>query len=869
VELKKYQKKVLDDLDSYLSFLNQADNISTAYTLHWNSLGVRVGFNGMPPYNDTIPGVPHVCFKVPTGGGKTFLACCAIRHIYDAMPSISQRVIVWLVPSNAILEQTVRNLGNPQHPYHQRLQQDFDGKIVVLNKEQLLNGQNFTPSSVAEQVSVCIMSFDSLRSAKKDGRKVYQQNGNLKQFAAYYDDPSILLADTDETALIQVLRYLNPVVIVDESHNAQSDLSVEMLNNLNPCFVLDLTATPKSNSNVISSVDANKLKAEDMVKLPVVVFNRATAQDVVLDAIKFRGCIEAQAKNEQATSDTYIRPIVLFQAQAKGNENSTTFEKLKRQLVDKGIPEEQIAIKTAEINELKNIDLQSPECPIRYIITINALKEGWDCPFAYILATLANKSSDVDVQQIVGRILRQPYAHTYTQDLLNTSYVLTSSNKFYETVQKLIDGLKFAGFSKKDYRLGNAAPDTEPEQPPADTAQTSSSEESISKEDVLSNLDPHEVHQALNGEKGDSAVERMVTEQKAAVKSYQHEIQEQENSGMVGGELGSMMNQIQFQPSVAETAESLLIPQFCIGIEPNLLNKYTLLAKENLSEGFSLNQQPADVNFETTKGDAVLIDLKKGDEVPKYKQMQNRQLKWFEKSLSRKAPDDAKQECARALTNSISGKKKNTIPEQDIFGYVLRVLNTVDANQISIIGGSLPFYATKIKERIDQLEDEYRQQLFKKLLMSKEIFCKPTYKLPKVIAPTKTIDSIDNSLYTEEFNDMNNFELETISRVSSCDILWWHRIIERKRKPETEFCINGFINYYPDFMIYTKKRNLVLLETKGSDRDNTNSKEKLYLGNAWASSSGDKFQHFMVFDQDVQMEGSLTLDEFIGILKKL
>lgn len=397
MELKKYQKKVLDDLDSYLSFLNQADNISTAYTLHWNSLGVRVGFNGMPPYNDTIPGVPHVCFKVPTGGGKTFLACCAIRHIYDAMPSISQRVIVWLVPSNAILEQTVRNLGNPQHPYHQRLQQDFDGKIVVLNKEQLLNGQNFTPSSVAEQVSVCIMSFDSLRSAKKDGRKVYQQNGNLKQFAAYYDDPSILLADTDETALIQVLRYLNPVVIVDESHNAQSDLSVEMLNNLNPCFVLDLTATPKSNSNVISSVDANKLKAEDMVKLPVVVFNRATAQDVVLDAIKFRGCIEAQAKNEQATSGTYIRPIVLFQAQAKGNENSTTFEKLKRQLVDKGIPEEQIAIKTAEINELKNIDLQSPECPIRYIITINALKEGWDCPFAYILATLANKSSDVDV----------------------------------------------------------------------------------------------------------------------------------------------------------------------------------------------------------------------------------------------------------------------------------------------------------------------------------------------------------------------------------------------------------------------------------------------------------------------------------------
>lgn len=65
----------------------------------------------------------------------------------------------------------------------------------------------------------------------------------------------------------------------------------------------------------------------------------------------------------------------------------------------------------------------SRACEVRYIITVNALKEGWDCPFAYILATLANKTSRVDVEQILGRILRQPYTTQHQNPLLNLSYV--------------------------------------------------------------------------------------------------------------------------------------------------------------------------------------------------------------------------------------------------------------------------------------------------------------------------------------------------------------------------------------------------------------------------------------------------------------
>ena len=50
--------------------------------------------------------------------------------------------------------------------------------------------------------------------------------------------------------------------------------------------------------------------------------------------------------------------------------------------MDCAIPKKEIAIKTGDKDELKNVDLLFPDCPIRYIITVNALKEGWDYPFA-------------------------------------------------------------------------------------------------------------------------------------------------------------------------------------------------------------------------------------------------------------------------------------------------------------------------------------------------------------------------------------------------------------------------------------------------------------------------------------------------------
>lgn len=338
MELKNYQKTVITDLKCYLNHLNRTHSADTAYRDFWLDKGITVGENLIPAYKNTIQNTPHICFKVPTGGGKTYLAAAAIKPILSSMPETKQKLVVWLVPSDTILEQTTKNLQNPDHPYHQKLAADFGGKLAIYTKHQLLNGQNFSPAALSDQLSLIILSYDSLRSKTKENHKLYQENGSLASFPAHYRTPQTLLKGIDETAAIQVINQLSPIVIVDESHHATTDLSIEMLKNLNPSFILDLTATPKTNSNIISYVDASQLKRENMVKLPVIVYNRKTKDDVIYTAIDLRTKLEQFATEEQTKTGTYIRPIVLFQAEPRGKETAETYQKIKENLIKAGIP---------------------------------------------------------------------------------------------------------------------------------------------------------------------------------------------------------------------------------------------------------------------------------------------------------------------------------------------------------------------------------------------------------------------------------------------------------------------------------------------------------------------------------------------------
>lgn len=882
MELKNYQIQVIRDLERFLELLIEKQSISSAYSTLWNGKGVNVGIDGMPPYNSELAGVPQVCFKVPTGGGKTFLAANSIKPIFDSMPHIHPKAVVWLVPSDAILTQTYRTLTDKNHDYRKKIDVDFGNKVEIYSKQQLLNGQNFNPTSVSDNLSVFVLSYDSFRTSKKDGRKAYQENGSLLPFIRFKQDSGSLLEDTDETALIQVIRKLNPVVIVDESHHATSKLSKEMLQNFNPSFVLDLTATPKNGSNIISFVDARQLKAENMVKLPVIVYNRKSQEDVFVSAISLRRKLENEAVEEQKNGGRYIRPIVLFQAQPRTNDDSTTYDKIKHTLIDMGIPESEIAIKTADRDELKNIDLSSHDCSIRYIITVNALKEGWDCPFAYILATVANRTSSIDVEQILGRILRLPNTRKNEREVLNLSYVITSSNAFYATLDKVVAGLNAAGFTSKDYRIDDyVEPNTEfsVEQvgniqtelklDTDDTNNVSDEIDSLNVDFVREQISPfvnNENMESQSQSKVNDAVTDMLDHAKTQNELYWKDFEKTEEYVPVPPEVGNKMKHYKVNQLYASEAEQLEIPQFMIETGRSLFSEHEhqVLTKENLYAGFSLLDKDTVIDFDSIDSEIARIDIDDSDALPKAWKLQgfdSQNVKqWFDEQ-----PSDRKMRlCKDMIIKKLS--KNNAINDRDLEVYVDRIIQNLTEDQLTDIEQTPGIYVLKINKKVNSFLNEYAKKMFYEWVEQDKISCQPSYKLPKEISPTETIASIPKSLYSEEENFDTEYERKVVMELSSLNnIKWWHRNMARKG-----FAINGAVNAYPDIMVRTESGKLLLIETKGDQLENSESREKAETGAKWAEMAGRMYKYYMVFEtKNPGYNGAYSYEEFMRIVKEL
>lgn len=864
MELKRFQKQVISDLNRYCELLNSTNSVSKTYTDFWAEKNVIVGFGGMPSYNNTIENTPHVCFKVPTGGGKTFLACNALKTIFDNLPSKKAKLVVWLVPSDAILTQTLKNLSDPSHDYRRKIEADFNGRVQVYSKQQVLDGQQFNPTTVNEQLCIVVMSFDSFRIKNKDGRKVYQENGNLQSFSKFISTPETLIEGVDDTALIQVFNQLSPVVIVDESHHTTGELSIEMLKNLNPSFILDLTATPRQNSNIISYVDAAQLKAENMVKLPVIVYNRPSQEEVIADALDLRNKLEETARAE--TSGRYIRPIVLFQAQPKQAENKETFEKLKKRLVDNGIPEEEIAIKTAEINELKSVDLQSSDCKIKYIITVNALKEGWDCPFAYILATLANKTSTVDVEQILGRVLRLPYTQQNDSKFLNLSYVLTCSNDFHTTITKVIKGLNDAGFSEKEYRIAEEKPIVTTPVPVQEKVDFVTEEEFLQfDDDALKEI----IDRRQNADET-SAIDAMLESAEANSDAYDTALKqaEAEPAGDLPLEVRSKVNTYPIYEQFREEALSLEIPQFFVKTPLSIFTMLnpddkSLLTKEDLSDGFTLKDKDATIDFGSALESVVEVDVQK-NERPKYRQLSETESEYFKGMLKNLPPESRVRNCKLAIKSIL--EKTDSVAGSDLTAYINRIVENMNGDELAAMENNIYGYAAKIKTKIERLLDEYRKDKFKNMLETGKIECLPSFRLKREINPGNPFGLLSKSLYRSE-QAVNGFELKVIEKVSSLpNIKWWHRNMDR-----LEFCINGYLNHYPDFIVMTNSGKIVMVETKGEHlTSNDDSREKAELGKIWQAQAGAKYRYYMVSEQDIASNpNAIALDEFLKIIREL
>lgn len=881
MELKKYQEETLRDLAQYINVLNESNSLSVAYSRYWEQRGVSVsGIDNdyLRPYINRVNNVPRVTLKVPTAGGKTFIACNAIKTIMDSLQTgTPNKVVAWFVPSDTILKQTLEKLQNVEHPYRQRLDALFNHRVIVVDKESALMGQGLSPTNMHDNLIIFVLSAQSFVEtirAKKDKTseqakpRVYRENGNFIEHVNHYANPEKLIEGTDPTALIQVIAQQNPLVIVDESHNFKADLRVEMLNNIAPRFILELTATPRDNSNIISFVDAMQLKKENMVKLPVIVENRNSAKDVLINAIRMRNSLEEHAKVLRQQGGKYIRPIVLFQAQPKTEDDNITFDKIKQNLISFGIPEEQIKIKTANKDELKGLNLISEQCPVRYIITVNALKEGWDCPFAYILATLANKTSAVDVEQILGRILRQPYAIRHSNELMNISYVFTCSNDFRQTVEKIIASLQKAGFSRKDFR---EIEKRSPEQPQSIVwgdlfGNTEVNNTESETEDDVMELTSEEVEsfkqELQNTSESITEIENIQQQAKQLSKEYDKQIDETSNYDDPLAGIMPMEKYYSINVEYQDVASEMNLPIFYTKTSASIFleEEWVPLEKSMLTKGFKLSTQDTNVDFTVIRPQGTTIDIAESGDIPVRRNNQ-RAIDLIRSQYVDKSAIDKKEMLAKQIAHLI---RIDCIPEPNIKDYVSKVIERCDADEINSLIENMYNTRDAIQNKIESLLKEYQAKTFQSWLDRARIEVRPHYTfIDKVIFTSKELQGIEKGLYAKEEN-VNNFEYDVITAIADNEnVFFWHRNPDRKG-----FCLNGFINHYPDFIIRMKSGRTILVETKGDHLVNDDSLNKIKIGNRWAAMAGNNYKYFMVFENK-QVEGAITVKQLLQYLNEL
>ena len=499
--LKEYQKRTLATVRDFLELLAEwhgkaAAALEVDPELNFDWVG-RAWEKSSPsrPYlprrNGLGEPLPSFCLKIPTGGGKTLLATKVVDLVNTHYRRRQTGLVLWIVPTTQIYSQTLKALKDRDHPYRQQLDMVSAGRTLTLEKTS-----GFGPRDVEENLCVLLLMLPSANRETKEQLRMFRDSGGFDSFFPADDDVAGHQALLEEipnldafeqkvafwgrhvkTSLGNTLRRLRPLIILDEGHKAYSRNAKATLEGFNPCMIVELPATPPKEANVLVDIQGRELNEEEMIKLDLHIKNSASTswKNTLLASIEHRKRLEEEARLHEASAGVYIRPICLIQVERTGKDQrrpgvvhaDDVHDYLLRH---SEISAEQVAVKTSQKDELKEVDaaggLLSRDCPVRFIITKQALQEGWDCSFAYVLTILKNPGSRSALTQLVGRILRQPYAKKTHVAWLDESCVFCFQRRGADLLQEVRRGFGLEGL----YGLeGKIVTDSEGPSQPSET----------------------------------------------------------------------------------------------------------------------------------------------------------------------------------------------------------------------------------------------------------------------------------------------------------------------------------------------------------------------------------------------------------------
>lgn len=857
---KDYQNEVLETLRLYWRACRESNNPETAFI---QVTGERHGM--AHPYNkvhklangtEMPQDMPFICLRVPTGGGKTVIGARSIKVFQDELLDEEKPLVLWLVPSEAIKTQTVKLMKDLAHPLRRLLDEEL-GDVEIFDGPEALGIQ---PSIIAGKATIIVSTIQAYRVEVTDGRKVYGNNGQLM---AHFDHIPLEVKNSFPSgfphSLANVLRMHRPLVVVDEAHNARSELSLQVLERFQPRAIVELTATPiadarENPSNVLHSVSAMQLKAEKMIKLPVVLAAESGFKEVMAAAIAMRGDLEREAELERQETGEYIRPILLFQAEPHSKErpDALTVEVLEKALrEDHHIPEAQIAVHTGDEKGLKDVDLNAESCVIRYVVTQTALKEGWDCPFAYVLCSVANLSSSTAVEQMLGRILRMPQAKEKKREALNKAYAFVRSPHFYLAANQLRDQLvKKSGYEEKEAReffVQRGKQSSFDLEAGGQRSVTITLPESLPVESLPAAVQTHVLKH--------DAAKREITltgkPDKKALKALVDAVEDEGANELIRAAVAQLGTQEKIMSSPAERQEHFAVPQMMLELDGEVISP---------DEGSWLDSawQPPlppgqdDIPTLTTQEaaqNAGIIDVVDGDVVTRQLPDLGTQLRlievrenwseiklvsWLDRNIPHSRLDA---DVARAWLNAVITEMQKVTP----LGRLVRERFEL---------------RRKLEARLGVLQKEAQRKEYQAALFGEHDLVKVRvggghqFVYDPNSYPARTVCPRSADFAKHYYEKVGELEATTpagnIGEEFQCaqfidslpEVQWWVRNLERQ--PVHSFWLQTSTDrFYPDFVIQLKNGKILVVEYKGADRaTNDDTKEKERLGKLWEERSG-------------------------------
>ena len=859
MELKKYQTETLSVLRRFFEDARSAGpkNAYETITQQPEQAERLRGYADIYTPLEALPNVPYVCLRLPTGGGKTILGAYAVAVARDAWIEKDYPVVLWLAPSNTIRLQTVDALKDTHHPYRKVLDKAFDGRVRVFN---IADFTQIRPQDLREYCCIVVGTIQSFRVGNTEGRKVYAHHEDMEpHFSAISKmSPDLEKLDNDgvKFSFANLLHIHRPLMIVDEAHNAVSELTRETQGRINPCAIIEFTATPRGNgnrliNNILHSVTALELKHEQMIKLPVMLSEHDVWQNAVNGAIITRAALAESARDD----DDYIRPIVLFQAQPKNRE--VTVEMLRKHLIDaEQIPEEKIAVATGNQRQLNGIDLFDPQCPIEYVITVEALKEGWDCSFAYVFCSVSRIHSAAAVEQLLGRVLRMPFAKRRKDEDLNRAYAHLSEPSFGQAAQALTDKLIAMGFEEYEARdsiektqldLGGRTEPAPPtsEQPPVFKRTVTATPEILSILQEQSKIDTVTYNETGGGKveiavTGDvnSYLERAICD--AAHESERPEITEA---------IGQHRKQMEHQSSPAARGESFRIPRLMAVTQEEIqfadsdvfmeFHEWSLLdytAKMNEDE-FAIR--------ETAKAFEIDID---GKQV-RYEFVGEEQQSALNVEVDEWKPE--------ALALWLDRETRQTdIPQSALIKWIRDAIDhllVIRKIPLSVLMRCKFILARKIREKIASIRKKERDNAYQQCLFSPEAkveisfdtafsFTDDMYQdAPRYRGTWKPSKHFLGANHVPAFDGaVNGEETQCAKAIDGLDkVKFWTRNVARH--PQSFWLPTASDRFYPDFVAQLDDERLFVVEYKGAHiADSADTNEKRTIGELWQQKSDGK-----------------------------